>query len=48
MVNLAGAGVGDRRWTDEYKQVIRDSRIDSTRLIAETLAAIDPRPHVLP
>jgi len=47
VVNLAGAGVGDRRWTDEYKQVIRDSRIDSTRLIAETLAAIDPRPQVL-
>jgi uncharacterized protein len=47
VVNLAGAGLGDRRWTDEYKQVIRDSRIDSTRLIAETLAAIDPRPPVL-
>lgn len=47
VVNLAGAGLGDRRWTDEYKQVIRDSRIDSTRLLAETLAAIDPRPPVL-
>src|SRR3954447_14676711 len=26
-VNLAGAGVGDMRWSEEYKRVIRDSRI---------------------
>lgn len=40
-VNLAGAGIGDKRWTPEYKAVIRSSRIDSTSTIATALAGID-------
>ena len=28
VVHLAGAGVGDKRWTDEYKTVILRSRVD--------------------
>ena len=27
LVHLAGAGVGDKRWTTRYKQEIRDSRV---------------------
>ena len=27
IVHLAGAGVGDRRWTAAYKAKIRDSRV---------------------
>lgn len=46
-VNLAGAGIGDRRWTDSYRRVLRTSRIDSTRLLATTLAGLEPRPRVL-
>lgn len=46
IVNLSGATIG-RRWTDERKQEIRDSRVDSTRLLAETAAALEPRPRVL-
>lgn len=42
VVNLAGAGIGDHRWTDEYKQVLVDSRVDSTTLIARTLAEVAP------
>ena len=30
-VHLAGAGVGDHRWTEEYKRTIRDSRVLGTR-----------------
>src|SRR3954453_20731376 len=45
-VHLAGANVG-RRWTKAYKQKILDSRRQGTRLLAETLAALDPRPRVL-
>lgn len=30
VVHLAGAGIFDQRWTDAYKQTIRDSRIRST------------------
>jgi uncharacterized protein (TIGR01777 family) len=46
-VNLAGAGVGDRRWTPEYQQTIRRSRVDATRALATALAGLEPRPRVL-
>ena len=46
-VNLSGAGVGDHRWTAEYKRLIRDSRTDSTRTLATALAGLDPAPSVL-
>jgi uncharacterized protein (TIGR01777 family) len=46
-VNLAGAGIGDRRWTAERKQVVRESRIRSTALLASTLAGLDQPPVVL-
>jgi uncharacterized protein (TIGR01777 family) len=39
VVNLAGAGIGDHRWTDEYKQRIRDSRVRGTTVIADAMAA---------
>jgi uncharacterized protein len=40
VVNLAGAGIGDHRWTDEYKREIRDSRTHGTALVAEAIAAV--------
>lgn len=46
-VNLAGAGVGDKRWTPAYKRTLIDSRIHSTRTLATALAALDPGPTVL-
>ncbi len=46
-VHLAGAGVGDHRWTDKYKQTILRSRVDGTGLLARSLAALDPLPSVL-
>ncbi|HET9381282.1 MAG TPA: TIGR01777 family oxidoreductase [Streptomyces sp.] len=48
VVNLAGAGIGDRRWTPAYKELIRSSRVDGTAALAEALAALDPaeRPGV--
>ena len=47
VVNLAGAGIGDHRWTDEYKNEIRESRIAATSLLATTLASMDDGPRVL-
>lgn len=47
VAHLSGAGVGDRRWTEDYKRLIRSSRVDSTRTIAQAMAALDPRPRVL-
>lgn len=46
-INLAGAGLGDHRWSDGYKKEILDSRTSSTRLLAEALASLEPRPTVL-
>lgn len=46
-VHLAGEGIGTKRWTPAQKQKILDSRVKGTRLLAETLAALDPRPSVL-
>lgn len=42
VVNLAGAGIGDRRWTDSYKKTIRESRVDSTATVAIAIAALAP------
>lgn len=47
VVNLAGASLGDHRWTDAYKATIRDSRIPGTRLLSQTLARLDRPPTVL-
>jgi uncharacterized protein (TIGR01777 family) len=47
VVHLAGAGVGDKRWSDAYKKTILDSRIDGTSTIASALASLDSPPGVL-
>ena len=46
-VHLAGAGVGDKRWTPEYKKTILTSRVEGTRTLSEALAKVDPLPRVL-
>ena len=49
VVHLAGAGIGDRRWTDRYRREILESRTLSTSLIAEAMASVANRggPRVL-
>jgi len=47
VIHLAGAGVGDRRWNEDYKQTIRDSRVEGTNLLARTLADLDRPPKTL-
>src|ERR1700742_583570 len=46
-VHLAGEPIADGRWTDEKKQRIRESRVQGTRLLAETLAGLNEKPKVL-
>lgn len=41
IIHLAGASVGEGRWTPERKKEILDSRVDSTRLLLETLKKSD-------
>lgn len=38
VVNLCGAGVGDKRWSGAYKQQLRDSRIPPTEVISTAVA----------
>lgn len=47
VVNLAGAGVGDKRWNPERKRVVLESRTKSTALLAGALAAVDGGPRTL-
>ena len=46
IVNLAGAGIGDKRWTPAYKKLCYDSRVDGTALLATTMAGLNQRPSV--
>ncbi|WP_024803676.1 TIGR01777 family oxidoreductase [Nocardia sp. BMG51109] len=38
VVNLCGAGLGARRWTGSYQQLLRDSRLTPTDVLAEAVA----------
>ncbi|MDT4957800.1 MAG: uncharacterized protein QOD31_1599 [Pseudonocardiales bacterium] len=47
VVCLSGAGVGEHRWTDDYKAVLRRSRLDSVTTLAGAMAGLDGGPAVL-
>lgn len=46
-VHLSGASVAGHRWTLNYKNQIRSSRVQSTQALAKLLADLRPRPRVL-
>jgi uncharacterized protein len=47
VVHLAGAGIGDKRWSEDRKRELHDSRTQGTDLLARTLAGLDRPPTVL-
>jgi uncharacterized protein len=47
VVHLAGAGIGDKRWSEDRKRELHDSRTRGTDLLARTLAGLDRPPKVL-
>jgi len=47
VVNLAGASIADGRWTPQRKQLLRSSRVDTTRALVQALAKMSARPRVL-
>lgn len=47
VVNLAGAGVGDHRWTDAYRRLILESRVSTTSLLAQRLSVLGDAAPVL-
>jgi uncharacterized protein len=47
VVHLAGAGVGDRRWSSRYKEEILSSRVAGTSTLARALASLPVPPAVM-
>ena len=47
VINLAGEPIAEKRWTDEHKALLQQSRTATTRNLVETIAAADPGPQVL-
>lgn len=47
VINLNGVNIGDARWDVARKQAIVDSRVNSTQLLAQTLAQRSDAPEVL-
>lgn len=47
VVHLAGAGIGDRRWTADRRRALVASRVGPTRALAGVVASLDPPPGVL-
>jgi uncharacterized protein (TIGR01777 family) len=46
-IHLSGANVSTHRWTNRYKSEMTQSRVDSTRVLAEALAQLRTPPKVL-
>lgn len=46
-VNLAGAGLGDRRWTTRYKQTLVRSRVTNTATLCRALLTLPSTPRLL-
>jgi uncharacterized protein (TIGR01777 family) len=47
VVNLVGESIAGRRWSDQHKQRVRDSRVAATRALVDALRARQQRPRVL-
>ena len=43
VIHLAGAGVGDKRWTKKYKAEILNSRLLGTTTVANAVAQVKPK-----
>ncbi len=46
VIHLAGASIGDGRWTDERKKILRTSRVDATKHLVDSLAALTAKPGI--
>ena len=46
VVHLAGESIAEGRWNAAKKKRIRESRVEGTRLIAETLSKLERKPQV--
>lgn len=47
VINLAGAGIADKRWTEARKQVLKASRLETTQAVVEWMATLPVPPTVM-
>ena len=47
VIHLAGAGIGDKRWSKKRKSIIRSSRVDVTTKLCEVLSNLNQPPQQL-
>ena len=47
IINLAGAGIADKRWSQERKREIRQSRLDAGKAVMAAITAASNKPGVL-
>jgi len=47
VINLAGEGIGDKRWSRLRKQALRDSRVKLTGRLIQLLERLETRPAVM-
>ena len=47
VIHLAGEPIANKRWDARQKQILRDSRIETTRTLVEAIARAERRPRVL-
>lgn len=47
VIHLAGAGISAQRWTARYKNIILESRVESTRFLADSLRRLKRPPKFL-
>jgi len=46
VINLAGATIASKRWTNSYKKIIYNSRIETTELIVNTINKLNNKPEI--
>jgi uncharacterized protein len=46
VIHLAGASIGEGRWTDERKTVLRTSRVEATKHLVAALAGLSTGPRI--
>lgn len=47
IINLAGEGIANRRWTDKRKQVLLDSRLNTTQSLLDFIDRAEHKPQCL-
>ncbi len=46
IVNLGGVGIGDKRWDDDHKKAVLESRLAATGTLAKAVADLERKPGV--